>query len=111
MITNSELITPFLIGDFDENDKLVTIEIRHPDKFLPCHFYNSATYIDNKPPFSLTCNYDAKANNFEVKFIDDIRQVKEVACDDYPFIMQLLIDKFLVGLKFANASQNIKKKK
>ncbi len=47
MIVNSEKLTPNITADFDEEDRIVALEILSAQSMTPCHFYDCMDNVES----------------------------------------------------------------
>ena len=47
LIRESNVVTPNIIVDLDENDKVVVLEVKGASQLLACHFRNEAKRFDD----------------------------------------------------------------
>ncbi|EGG14818.1 hypothetical protein DFA_10691 [Cavenderia fasciculata] len=113
MIDVSDEILDGIVADFNEEQKITSLEIMNASFLLNCHFYDLQSSIEGRAPFSLSYHYNQPSDTL-IMFFTGIVNVDGSLCKEIPAMFGYPIDSYFIGrclaaLEFHKASTSIKK--
>ena len=90
MISVSDQVADHIVVDYDDNNKLVSIDINAASDILPpCHFFDTVEDVDGKAQFTITQQFDAMRDELTIFFMDAKKRDAEQQTDDERLVLGL----------------------
>ena len=82
LIDNTEDAVPGLLVDYNQEQKIVSFDIRLASVRTRAHFWDTATDVQAAPPLCLQTNYSPEANTLTISFVDSPQHCRSICTDD-----------------------------